>query len=335
MAQLLAVIVVSAASVCVAGEEPNAFAVNKLLSRGINIGNALEAPSEGEWGVTIQEEYFDLIKQAGFNSIRLPVCWSAHALNETPYTIDPNFFKRIDWAVKNCLSRNLPIIITIHHYNYLYENPAGQKYRFLSIWGQIAEYYKDYPQTLIFELLNEPHNNLNAGEWNRLLKDGLAVIRQSNRTRIVITGPANYNDIYQLEHLELPKGDRNIIVSLHYYMPYEFTHQGAFWVPDSNAWLGIKWTGTDAEKNAVIRDFDVAAGWAKENNRPICITEFGAYERADMDSRTRWTKFVADSAIEHGFSFTYWDFCYVFGLYDRQTKSWRKPLLNAVIPAKR
>ncbi len=46
--------------------------MNKLLGRGVNIGNALEAPTEGAWGVVIKEEYFDIIKQAGFNSIRLP-----------------------------------------------------------------------------------------------------------------------------------------------------------------------------------------------------------------------------------------------------------------------
>src|SRR5688500_8874714 len=35
------------------------------LQRGINMGNMLEAPNEGEWGLTVQEEYFDLIKEAG------------------------------------------------------------------------------------------------------------------------------------------------------------------------------------------------------------------------------------------------------------------------------
>jgi len=94
----------------------NPFQMNQLLGRGVNLGNALEAPTEGEWGVVLQEEYFDLIKQAGFNSIRLPVRWSAHALAERPYTIDPVFMKRVDWAVANALSRGLPIIVNIHHY---------------------------------------------------------------------------------------------------------------------------------------------------------------------------------------------------------------------------
>ena len=87
-------------------ESMTAFKQNKLLARGINLGNALDAPKEGEWGVTLKEQYFQLIKDAGFNSVRIPVRWSAHALSEEPYTIDSSFFKRVDWAVENALSRN-------------------------------------------------------------------------------------------------------------------------------------------------------------------------------------------------------------------------------------
>ena len=49
-----------------------AFKQNARLGRGVNLGNALEAPREGEWGVTLQEAYFDLIQQAGFTSVRVP-----------------------------------------------------------------------------------------------------------------------------------------------------------------------------------------------------------------------------------------------------------------------
>ncbi len=123
-----------------------------------------------------------------------------------------------------------------------------------------------------------------------------------------------------LNTLELPKNDPNIIVTAHYYLPYEFTHQGAHWAADSNAWLGTKWTGTDSEKQMITKDFTMPRPWAKKNNRPIFIGEFGANSKADMDSRVRWTKFVADTAIERGFSFAYWDFCgEYFGIYDLNT----------------
>ena len=72
----------------------DAFKMNQLLGRGINMGNALDAPNEGEWGFTLEEKYFQAAKDAGFNSVRIPVRWSAHALAEPPYTIDPNFYEK-------------------------------------------------------------------------------------------------------------------------------------------------------------------------------------------------------------------------------------------------
>ena len=72
----------------VADGEKDAFYFNRLLGRGINMGNALEAPREGEWGVTLRDEYFQRIKEAGFHSVRIPIRWSAHAKPAVPFTID-------------------------------------------------------------------------------------------------------------------------------------------------------------------------------------------------------------------------------------------------------
>ena len=316
--------------------EPNAFEINKLIGRGINLGNALDAPKEGDWGVTLEEGYFQLIKDAGFNSIRLPVCWPAHAENTPPYTIDPNFFNRADWAINCALSRKMPIIVNMHHYTELNTDPNAHKDRFMALWGQIAGHYKDYPNMLLFEPLNEPADKLGIQEWNAILKEVLTVIRKSNPNRILVIGPGNYNSVYKINDLDLPKDDRNIIVTFHYYEPYKFSFQGAPWLAglDSNSWLGTKWTGTVEQKQRVAKDFDDAGKWGKENNRPIYLGEFGTYEKADMESRILWTRCVAETAIERGFSSTYWEFCSVFGLYDPKAKTWRKELLEAVIPPK-
>src|SRR5215471_20466849 len=91
-------------------------AINKRLGRGINLGNALEAPKEGAWGVTLKAEYFKAIKNAGFDSVRLPVKWSAHAQTTPPYQIDPKFFERVDWAIDQALASKLNIVINVHHY---------------------------------------------------------------------------------------------------------------------------------------------------------------------------------------------------------------------------
>jgi endoglucanase len=105
---------------------------------------------------------------------------------------------------------------------------------------------------------------------------------------------------------------------------------------DSSKWLGTKWTGTDAEKKAITDPFDLAAAWSKAHHRPINVGEFGAYAKGDLESRVRWTKFIADSAVERGFSYHYWEFCAPeFGVYDQKAKVWLQPLLDAVMPPKK
>jgi hypothetical protein len=91
-----------------------------LVERGINLGNALDAPTEGSWGVTLKPEYFEIIEKAGFTSIRLPIRWSAHASPQPPHIIAPDFFARVDWAVGQALARKMSIIINMHHYVELY-----------------------------------------------------------------------------------------------------------------------------------------------------------------------------------------------------------------------
>jgi len=331
-ALLSAVVATTAFAGSSAAADP--FAVNKLIGRGVNLGNALEAPSEGELGVTLKEEYFQVIKDAGFDSVRLPVRWNAHALEQKPYTIDPNFFARVDWAVNCTLSRGLALMLNIHHYDGLDNDPNTHTERFCALWRQIAEHYKDKPNTLVFELMNEPHNNLLAEPWNKILKEAIPVVRQSNPNRTIVIGPVNWNQIPFLDKLQVPEDDRNIIVTVHYYEPMKLTHQGASWIADSNNWLGTKWLGTDEEKQPIIQIFDKAAAWAKAHNRPMHLGEFGAYGaegRSDIESRARWTKFVVDTVTDRGFSFSYWEFCAGFGLYDPVKKVWHDPLLKALL----
>src|SRR5690606_34425795 len=84
---------------------------NKKLSRGINLGNALEAPKGISWGVELKAEYFQLIKEKGFSSVRIPIRWSDYALEEPPYTIEEAFFKKADWAIEQALKSDLCAII--------------------------------------------------------------------------------------------------------------------------------------------------------------------------------------------------------------------------------
>lgn len=318
-----------------AGTDP--FETNKRLGRGINIGNALDAPKGVSWGVELKEEYFDAIKAAGFDSIRLPVRWSAYASLEAPYTIDPAWFAKVDWAIDQAIKRGLPIVVDLHHYREVYANPAPHKARTLGLWKQIAEHYKGYPDLLILELFNEPDEAFIPDIWNEWLVEILAIVRQSHPDRTLIVEPGEDSITAYLNDLRLPENDRNLIVSIHCYHPLSFTHQGAEWFSwiDAKKWLGLTWTGTPDQVANLNAEFDHAAAWGKKHNRPMNLGEFGAISLADMNSRALWTKANADAAIARGMSFHYWEFCAeFFGLYDPATKTFRQPLLDAVLPKK-
>jgi endoglucanase len=311
----------------------DAHDANRRLGRGINLGNALEAPREGAWGMTLRPEYFRVIREAGFQSVRIPVRWSAHAAADPPYAIDPRFLERIDWALDQARANELNVVLNVHHYEEIYRDPQAQQPRLIALWRQIASRYKDRDPSLYFEILNEPAFALDDDRWNAMIPAVLAAIRETNPKRFVIIGPASWNNLDHLDELALPAGDRDLIVTYHYYAPFEFTHQGAEWVDNSSRWLGTKWQGTDDEAQAIERDFDRVAQWAKADDRPIFLGEFGAYSQADDDSRRRWTAAVTRAAQARGFSWAYWEFGSGFGAYDREASGWRPFLLEALIPA--
>ncbi len=308
------------------------YVQNERIGRAINLGNALEAPNEGDWGVVLRPEYFEIVKNAGFGAVRVPVRWSTRTSETAPYAIDLVFFARVDWVIRQAFDNDLAVIINIHHYEEIMTEPANHKDRFLGMWRQIAERYKNYDSDLFFEVLNEPNNNLTAALWNEYLLEAIDLIRETNPGRTLIVGTAEWGGIAALPRLELPAEDQNLIATIHYYNPFQFTHQGAEWVNGANAWLGQTWTGSTAQQQAVTTDFNTVKSWSETNRRPIFMGEFGAYSKADMDSRARWTAFVSREAETHGWSWAYWEFISGFGAYDGSADAWRDPLLNALIP---
>ncbi|CAN5168339.1 hypothetical protein BH23BAC1_BH23BAC1_22850 [soil metagenome] len=310
-----------------------AFEMNARLGRGINMGNAFEAPTETAWGNPWQPEYFQIMKELGFQHVRLPIRWETEerGLPNAPFTINATFLARIKEVVDQALEQELIIIINMHHHDLLLEDPLGQKERFLSQWQQIADFFKEYPLELIFEVMNEPHDNLTPDLWNQFFAEALAEIRKTNPDRIVLMGTAEYGGLSGVPLLQLPQ-DENIIVTVHYYNPFNFTHQGAEWVgPHADAWLGTEWQDTEAERETIIREFNATLAFSEENNIPIHVGELGAYSKADLASRVRWTTFLTRWLEEQNLSWAYWEFSAGFGIYDPNTGEILEPLANALL----
>lgn len=310
-----------------------AFEMNEKLGRGINMGNSFEAPTETEWGNPWKPEYFRIIAELGFDHVRLPVRWETaeRSMSEPPYTIDATFLERIKEVVDTAIKYDLYIIVNMHHHESLFENPETEKERFLSQWNQIADYFKEYPENLLFEVLNEPHGDLTPELWNQYFADALAEIRETNPTRVVLMGIADFGGLGGISKLVLPD-DEYIILSPHYYNPFTFTHQGAEWVGEhADEWLGTKWYDTETEREAVEIEFRYALQFSEEQHIPIHVGEFGAYSKADIDSRELWTTFLGRWFEEQGMSWAYWEFSAGFGIYNPTSKEFIDPLVDALL----
>jgi endoglucanase len=310
-----------------------AFEINEKLGRGINYGNMFEAPSETAWGNQWKPEYAGIIAELGFNHVRIPIRWEPadRSLATSPYTVYSTFLNRIKQVVDSALNNGLYAIINMHHHEALYENPDAQKERFVAQWKQISAFFKDYPDSLLFELMNEPHGNLTPEKWNEFYPEALDTIRKDNPDRIVLIGTPNYGGLGGLPYLQLPD-DENIILTVHYYNPFQFTHQGASWVGgNSDEWLGTEWLDTETEREVMRQEFDPLKAYEIQNNVPVHIGEFGAYSKADMKSRARWTTFLSRYLEELGWSWAYWEFSAGFGIYNPSNKTFYTELVDALL----
>jgi endoglucanase len=299
------------------------------VRRGLNLGNAFDWLPGQRDRLFLATRHLDAICAAGFDTVRLPVRWSGHAAHTPPFTIAADFFDAVDEVVDLALDRDLEVVVDVHHYDELCADPGGHAERFVALWSQIGARWAERSTMLHFELLNEPRPPMTSRDWNRLSRAALAAVRQSNPGRAVIVGPAEMNTLNALDALELPVDD-HLIVSIHYYEPFAFTHQGAPWWPGAERWVGATW-GTDAERENVQSDLERFAAWARANDLSALISEFGTYQRADLRSRVAWTAEVRTVAEQLGIAWCYWDFATDFGAYDLTTDTWREPLRAALL----
>lgn len=182
---ILAVFIAVTSSACAnrgSNPSPTAQEVAKEMGIGLNLGNTMEAynasgcekityewipvvgsntPRDYEtcWGaVETTQAVIDGIKAEGFNTVRIPVFWGNMMKNDGTYTIDSDYIARVKEIVDYCQNDGLYAVINIHHFDefIIRRNSTEECSKiFTHLWTQIAEYFKDYPYTLVFEGYNE------------------------------------------------------------------------------------------------------------------------------------------------------------------------------------
>lgn len=308
----------------------NAFEQNRRLGRGVNIIGYDPIWKDRAQG-RFQEKLFGKIRAAGFQHVRINLHPFSYMGDGPDFLIQPAWLETLDWAVEHSLASGLLVILDLHEFMSISERPDELKPKFMAAWRQLGSRYQHYDDRVIFELLNEPNKLLTPAKWNAYYREPYALLRETNPERTIILGGAWWNGIDHLHELELPEADRNLIVTVHFYHPMSFTHQGAPWtefVKDNN----VPWHGTPEEQQFIVGWLSKAQAWSEQNQRPLYLGEFGAYDKADMASRVRWTNFVTRQAEAYGWSWGYWQFDSDFIVYDIERDTWVEPILNALIP---
>ncbi|HEY5297523.1 MAG TPA: glycoside hydrolase family 5 protein [Verrucomicrobiae bacterium] len=327
-----------------------AYRAAKHFQHGVNLGDYLEAWPRRSWGVNVKPSEYAEMKKQGFDHVRVPIGWQHYAGTAPDFLISTQIFATVDSVVSNALANQLAVIINIHHFDELDHDPAAATPEFLALWKQIAAHYKNYPPPLAFELDNEPHENATTKLMNPIYAQAISEIRQTNPQRTLFVEPGNWGGIDGLKNLVLPPDD-NLIVSIHCYEPFFFTHQGASWAgADVQKITGIKFPGPPAQPFEISSNLDVknyvrariekyntlpaaknpsgpiafagklkyAHDWSEFYGRPVHLGEFGAYVKADPQSRANFYSAMRRTAERDDIGWCLWDWSANFRYWDKK-----------------
>ncbi|NNC38178.1 MAG: glycoside hydrolase family 5 protein [Acidimicrobiales bacterium] len=297
------------------------------VKRCMNLGNALEAPNEGDWGYRIRKRDLQIIKQAGFDTIRLPVRWDNHTANRAPYQIDASFMARVQDVVRQAQAVDLGVIVDVHHFEKLMRQPKRQEARFLAIWTQISKAFKGAPANVYFEVLNEPTLEIKMSQVNALYAKVIPIIRANHPKRKIILGGNSWNSVERLDEVRWPD-DPNIIATFHDYGPHAFTHQGAEWSEPAMP-LGRLWGGRE-DADELKSTYQIANAFLKKTGLPILVGEFGVIDKVPQAQRMNWTKIRRQTMEANNMAWCVWDFSGAFKSYDAGTEQWLPGVQDAL-----
>ena len=304
-------------------------AMNKRLGRGINFGNSWDSQGSDDcgWNNCIQDGWFKLAKDAGFNSIRLPVRWDNDASGST---VNSSRLAGVKADIDLALAQGMVVIVDFHHHAISAKYSSGEKDRFVAMWAQVAKELDKYgDDQVVLEILNEPHDmdNKNVDD---LMLSAYEVIRKNAPGKTIMFEGNGYAKFAQISNVKLP-ADGNIIFSGHYYEPFSFSHQGHGYD------CGTKLKSSDLSKmpsqfkaytdSALTHYPDVNGG-----HIPLNMGEFGISGQSGScggnapsdNERAQWTDAAIKEAENYGMSWHYWGLAGVGGFeaYDKNAGRW-------------
>jgi endoglucanase len=267
------------------------------------------------------QSMLDQIKQAGFNTIRLPYSNQLFDASSTPrgiyYPVNPDLrnlsgLALMDHIIQGARSRHLKIILDRHDTSAdvrpeLWYTDAVSSARWLHDWVMLARHYRGNDTVIGADLSNEPHgpatwgDGVAATDWRLAAQNaGNAILATNPDWLIIVEGIEHYHgDVYwwggNLEGAEqfpiLLSHPDKLVYSAHDYGP-GVQKQSWFESPDLAHTLPVVW-----QKH-----------WAylqQSGTAPLLLGEFGG-RSIGQDIEGEWQRTLLGFLKERGISYTYW-----------------------------
>ncbi len=316
----------------------NADEITQEMGLGFNIGNALDSTGYGSydnitsfemsWGnPAVTQELVDTVKAKGFDTVRIPTSWYKHVTKTTDsdgnpvYTIDERWLTRVKEVVDYAYQQDMYVILNLHHEEWINRSDFSTAYdqmapQLKQMWTQIATYFADYDQHLIFEGMNEPRETGSSVEWNgneacfavvnKLNNDFVTTVRSIDSpykdTRLLMIpgyAASAYSSIYG--YLDLPEDDY-VAVSIHAYCPYNFAMGDS-----TEPYKQDHTTFSSSYQNELDKVFKDIQTTFTDNDVPVVIGEFSASNYNNTEARVDWATYYLTWAKKLGIPCVIWD----------------------------
>ncbi len=304
--------------------------ITKEMGAGWNLGNTFDGhtgftPNETLWqNDRTTKELIKAVHDLGFNTIRIPITWGTMIDDDNNYAIDEAWISRIQDVVDYAVEQDMYVIINIHHdgaeqmgwLRIATDDKDALREKFAGVWNNIATYFKDYDEHLIFEAMNEvkgnnmtvPEENAVIMELNQIFVDTVRTSGGNNSQRwLVVCGKYNYIDslVNEKNGFELPVDsvENRIMLSVHCYTTWNFC--GAESTDTSTYTLEQLQNNNERELSA-LEQFT-------SQGIPVIVGEYGCINKNNSEERAFFLEGMNEIFKRYNLIGIYWD----QGWYDR------------------
>ena len=349
------------------GMSSTAVELAAKMHLGINFGNTMVSPVEGEWNSKITESYVKFVKQLGFNTVRLPTGWVwSHLSDPDKMKIDPVWLERVKEVVGWCVANDMYVILNAHadlgwlenNVNAAKKDSVNAKQK--ALWEQIATAMRDFDEHLIFAGTNEPAVD-NAEQmaildsYHQTFVDAVRSTGGRNSYRVlVVQGPRTNGELtYNLMNtLPVDPVPNRLMVEIHNYTPATFTivldgdvswgNMVYYWGAGNHSTIEPERNATYGEEDEILDEFQKMKQKFVDKGIPVVLGEYASWRRtAHLDkpvpldtemhnkSVDYWATYVTKQAKAHGLLPFWWEIGFMLDRANNVVKD--QALLDAII----